>query len=624
MTDDTERRLREWAATGGGSARPRRGSTARNEREDRQQTPENVPRNQREEDLRMFEEAGPLSDDELAPRPSRPTRADAALRRTGPLGERPSSDRRRAPVSTPRSPTPRPKRPATEPKMPSTSSKSAPADATAVRKNRKLSAPPPERTPSEVRATARRRQRNWDGPLVGVTRASDPPPAAWTHLLAEFDPTTMSENDVFHVGLDVGTSGIRIGCTNSFTGQVSFFDFGANLAGGTRFSFPALVGIEGTTMVFGNDAVPTPWRNRFASFKAGLLFPERERQDTAQWARLDLVPHTDAFSGSDGPGIACFLFAAAVGRVLTEALPTLIGDLENRFLTFSVGAPLDGDSRRPLFRRTFATGVLLAGRVPPRIEASHLVELFARAWDDSVSLASAPEGLRRVYVRHEAQLVTRPLEALMQPMRTFLVVDVGATTTEVAILRQGDDGIIHRWASESLPVGIDSADLDKLRASGQHDLVALRVNRKTGKRVRQPWIEELADDVWREVRRVSQDAIALNPDRKSWSVLNVALAGGGSNLSEIRKAVLKGDRPHKFVESLVHHPLRLEKDVTVVGASTSHIDASEVPELLCLAGAVTSPDEDQPYSEATLDEVLPTYEDPIAELKRDRRGRWLG
>ena len=80
--------------------------------------------------------------------------------------------------------------------------------------------------------------------------------------------------------------------------------------------------------------------------------------------------------------------------------------------------------------------------------------------------------------------------------------------------------------------------------------------------------------------------------------------------------------PHPWVCERLAHPPQIPK-VTVVGASTLGPDAREFPELVCVLGAARSPDEDIAYSLRQPDEVIPFYEDPLAELGRAARAKWL-
>src|SRR5687768_10819171 len=63
-------------------------------------------------------------------------------------------------------------------------------------------------------------------------------------LLHRTEASAVADDRIFSVGLDAGTSGIRVAVHNEFHGATTLFDFGPNLAGGTRFSMPAVAAVR--------------------------------------------------------------------------------------------------------------------------------------------------------------------------------------------------------------------------------------------------------------------------------------------------------------------------------------------------------------------------------------------
>jgi hypothetical protein len=295
--------------------------------------------------------------------------------------------------------------------------------------------------------------------------------------------------------------------------------------------------------------------------------------------------------------------------------------MEKCFLSFSVGAPLGTQEMRQRFARAYAAGLLLGGSLQEEMDPSELVELFASAWTDSEDLALADEKSLRVHVRHEAQLVTYPLTQLLSAGKTFMIADIGATTTEVAIFRQGPHEL-QRWASQSLPIGVDQSDLARLEETNDDtDLLQLRIRRREGAAAGDG-LGALLPALEKQVRAVVTKAVNLNPDERSWTEMNVALAGGGSNLKAVRDVFSGGPAPHPFVRTRLLHSLT-PPEVEVVGASNLGPASSESPEIMCVLGAAYPPDEDQPYSSDELEMVIPIHEDPIAERRRALASQWL-
>jgi hypothetical protein len=411
---------------------------------------------------------------------------------------------------------------------------------------------------------------------------------------------------------------------HEFTGRIRLYDFGENRAGGTRFSFPALAGIGSDgRIVFGNDAVSIEWQRRFQSAKAGLIFSDQSAGTNDRWARLGLS-NADAFRAPDGPSVVDLLYSACIGRALALALPSVVPQSRTAFLSFSVGAPLDGTgTTRSRFAQAFAAGILLAETVEPAMDVRELIDVFAQAWSGGRALALASEAERRVHVRAESQLLVKSLAPIMTLGRSFLIADIGATTTELAVLRRGTDRALHRWATISLPLGVDAADRLHMHERGDDvDLLQLRIERVHGQSANAEAIERLALDLSASARRVAHLAVKQNKDPKGFRTIHVCVAGGGSRIKRLKEALLSGEKLHPFVRGRVSHEPRLPGSIEVVGASSRSPAPDEVPELICVAGAASSPDEDEPYSDEQFDPVDPDYSDPLHDLSRQMRAKW--
>lgn len=574
----------------------------------------------KEEFLEMFEKAGPLSEEECAPEVQLPVRKK-------PRAPEPEL----LPESFGPPASPRPSRPIQEPEP--KGFRELEEDEEVVlefRKGEGVSEASRKETDEAKKsdpsiASAKVSWYEWEGPLEGVPPLRAKPQRDWQRVLDQ-DPEEVLPERVFSVGVDTGTSGLRVASKSEFTEEYCLFDFGENKAGGSRFSFPALIGVDGDRVLFGNDAVDVPWQRRFTSFKAGMLFLDQAKGMTERWQRIGL-PYAESFASDKGPKVPEFLYSMSVAKALSLSLPELLNGLEDTYLTFVVGAPSDGwrEDVSPRFHRAFSAGVLLAGCMAEAQNTETLVRCFAHAWKEAESLSQASEAEARIHVRHETQLSVSSLRKFFQNGRTFIIGDIGATTTEVAMIRV-DFGRLNRWVSRSLPVGVDQADLRALSESrSKKDLVARRVDRmqKRPGALKNQHTVQLAADLEKQVAGVLRQAISLNPDKPSWEEVHVSVFGGGANIQDLGDVFKNVDVFHDFVKRPIHHPLKL-LPASVRGASEKPPAREETPELVTVLGAATPVFEEIPYSAEKMQVVLPEVdENPYWELEKQARSRWL-
>jgi hypothetical protein len=189
---------------------------------------------------------------------------------------------------------------------------------------------------------------------------TDGGPVRLAHRLLDLRSGLKGVHHLF-VGIDAGTSGIRVAVRDEYSGRNALVDFGPNAAGGTRFSFPTTIGVAGNRFVFGNQAVATEPRRRLVSVKAALVHPNIGQILNEQWRSLGLT----AVAGNAKSSIAEMLYSVLIARALEQALPTLAGSFGHRSdatlaFSFAVGAPVaDGESEQFRFLRALASAVLL-------------------------------------------------------------------------------------------------------------------------------------------------------------------------------------------------------------------------------------------------------------------------
>ena len=567
-------KLKDWAA----GKMPQRGYRGKRRESAEPEAPEADTRTLNQDLRRLFEEAGDLPSEEMARRISAKKQREKAAARQVRL--RSDND---MPHHVPAPPEPAPQKMIIggfstlseedeiilEFRKGDTLGTKTPEDGTARREDRpRIDHRPPK-------------WYSWDHDLVGVAPGMLKYPPSWKSIL-DRNAEHVSEDQVHFVGVDAGTSGIRVAAWNEYREDYHVFDFGENKAGGTRFSFPSLVGFDGNNILFGNEAVGAPWRQRFTSFKAGMLYLEQAKGMTEKWCNLGL-PFPDSFSNQCGPRVPEFLYSVSIAKALHLSLPRLIERFREAFLIFTVGAPGDGwrEDVGPRFHRCFATGVLLAGCMGRIQDAEDLIQRFARAWTEGKHLVCLAEEQRKLHVRHEAHLAVSSLNRLFREGRTFLIADIGATTTEVSVLRYSSR-VLHRWVSRSLPIGVDQADLLTLnKANSRKDLVARRLARVSGKSrsTQDSEIGELAARLREQVKIVLRQAVGLNPDRPSWEEIHVAIAGGGANIPPLVDVFLGLGNLHDHVQRVVRHPLQMPQ-VNARGGSKKPPTDEELLELV--------------------------------------------
>lgn len=486
---------------------------------------------------------------------------------------------------------------------------------------------------------------DWDEWLAkyGTARLPDRIPGLTAEQPAKDDffasllnpPDAIEHDRHFFIGIDAGTSGIRIGLYDEYADETRLYDFGENAAGGTRFSFPVIAAVSGGRLILGNDAVTAMPEERFVSFKAALIHEEPEREIKRRWRELGLPYHQEL--GGAIPNVADFLYSVSIARALELALVALIerggsSPTSQADIQFAVCAPVDAKPITQMrFHRALACAIILAGSVGNAPRINSMIHYFAFAWEAAGSVCSVPPENQRLYVKSEAYSAIRSLRKLLKDKNNFLIADIGATTTDLSVIRVGIDRLAC-FAAYSIAVGVDTADSRYLSATGSaaNDVLSLRLERhgQEDRTIQQreayrAALEETAKELQDGLRRVMRAAVDKNPDRSSWERIHVVVAGGGSNIDELKRVFTAGQLPHGFVR---HRPVipAVISETVVVGHSTQPPSRNEAFELLSVLGTSTPAYEDIEYrGPDEIAAVTPVFESPTGELDKIRYMRWV-
>lgn len=440
---------------------------------------------------------------------------------------------------------------------------------------------------------------------------------AWERLLEHPD----SGEGVFNIGIDVGTSGIRVASFDEDTDRIRAFDFGPNEGGGTRFSFPAVVGRRGSYLTFGNDACRLPPTERVVSYKAGLIHPDHESRYRVPWAEIGAGSRA-LFQGDGGPGPEAFAFVLSLAQALQIAVPQLLlapgVDPPPAYVRVSVGAPgrRGSDWHRRIERATFAA-LRIAGGLPQQPKVEEAVSWFVHAWRRAEAESSASEEEKRVFLVPEVYASLRALSSGFVEGENLLIADIGATTTEIAVLRYHQRKI-HLWHGDSTPVGVD--DRDRGEEAG-NDVLQIR-RKRPSRSASASWegYQGTSRSLGSLARRTVCSAVQLNMDEPSWKAVSVVVVGGGSHIPPLKAAVRSppgNEGLHRWVKQVsLREPTAGE--VEVVGRSADPPGRDELPEIIPLLGIVREDWGSVGFSDETLERVDVGVEDPEEELKKEQ------
>lgn len=361
------------------------------------------------------------------------------------------------------------------------------------------------------------------------------------------------------VGLDFGTSGTKVVVRRLDKGRLALaVDFGTDQDGFSRFSFPSTVRLDGSRLLFGDDAERRGRGIVFRSLKRTLL--ERTNEDVRHPASPELLPpprHLDAHPH--------FLVAAYLGSVLRRVRKVVAhgygADVEFLYNLDIPVSQLDGSPVRRGFQTAFDAAVDFGETDDLRLD--DYSALWAR-WMDVLGRESTglpdPEIKRWTLIPESSAIVKGAESALASilpdSLRYTAIVDIGAGTTDFGWFKwttseEGDR--INFFSAHTSLIGCDDVDEKLLKISdtpdkhkprlfpvvraAKRDLAANRcVNLGSEDRTLGPddldrAVAEVADHCFEEdyVRSFGE---AYKRDRNSdnWRGVRVILVGGGSQL----------------------------------------------------------------------------------------------
>jgi hypothetical protein len=326
--------------------------------------------------------------------------------------------------------------------------------------------------------------------------------------------------EILIVGIDAGTTGVRVALHDTLEEDFFVFDFGGNSAGGTRFSFPAVVSCQDDRICFGNEAVSSSGESLFLGAKAALIHASVEEGLTEDWAESESGNHVEF---GRGPTVADFLYSVVVARSLELSLPTLTRACERyrhaQYL-FTLSAPTTGATitgRR--FEQNLASALLLAGSVGRRPKVGTVAERFRDAWDKARRFCQRRDDERLLFIRPEAVAAILPFRRRFSNGDNVLIADVGGTTSDISLIRQGT-GCLACYSLASAPIGLDQ--VDRSVAGGESrgkGMLEARLRRHAAGRgaTHHEALAAVCAELSRAARRATLAAVRKDRDAGGWA-----------------------------------------------------------------------------------------------------------
>ena len=318
------------------------------------------------------------------------------------------------------------------------------------------------------------------------------------------------------------------------------------------FASPSLVCLDGDRIVFGRDAAMHKRGMVFPSLKVRLLQP-RIAEDTAD----------DNFPVGIGPDllVACYL-SWALRRIKQDT-----ADLESSSMFLNVAAPMDHIEDETLKTRYLrivqAAWESVFGEEQRAVEQGAKIEDLKNWFMPWLKDDKAVPGIehRRYEVLPEtvAPIVSLSRNPEMAP-GMYLIVDMGAGTTELSVNHVGERGADQRivcYADESNYLGAADFEYIDVNIDSNPELATRRDAMLTRfrKAYKRTWYKGYEKD--------AQNRAA----RQRWSDLTVLLAGGGGQRSEISQTITESRPMQQFFdddessyEVTWHHPTLVDLD----------------------------------------------------------------
>jgi len=418
------------------------------------------------------------------------------------------------------------------------------------------------------------------------------------------------------VGIDFGTSGTKV-AFRSFGDRRRIpivIDFGTDLEGYCRFSFPSAVRLSGDRVVVGRAAIHARSSDDVIvrSPKVGLLHPTGRK-----WAGVD--------GDLDSPAleeVASALVVADAIRTAKAVIRDTIGENHGALL-FNIDIPVK-DADRPEVSRRFHRVLSVALEFAEHLDRESTVLQVSDAWRD----LRAAEGSGGDLIP-EAQAVIHGIRKLarLEPDELHAVLDVGAGTVDMGIFKIVTRKVganVAFWGATSEPGGCDDLDARLQDTLGLSDdvLPGLQAAKVRLLQTKQPQrvggctldmshinvaAEWLADRYASPYGRVFGEAYKKDRRNSRWKTLRTLVVGGGSLVPRLTECLCRP--PRDFVDV---HPVKLNSgmECRVAGDSVHGPSDDELPFLIPAIGLS--------HSRAELDDV--TLPSEVADDDTRERG----
>ena len=407
------------------------------------------------------------------------------------------------------------------------------------------------------------------------------------------------------IGLDFGTSGTKVVVRRLDKGRVaSAVDFGTVLTGFSRFSLPSTVRLDGSRLLFGDDAERHPKGIVFRSLKRTLMDTDGE---------VGHPPSPELPPPQDLAAYPHFLVAAYLGLVLRrvrELMAQEYGADAEVFYNLDIPvSQLDGGPVQRGFQTALDAAVDFAETADLCLEDYSV--LWAR-WVDVLGRGSTglPDlEFKRWALVPESSAIVKGAEAalasiLPNSLRYTAIVDIGAGTTDVGWFRwvtREEVDRIYFFSAQTCLVGCDEVDERLLiiaKASDNdkpHLFPAVRAAKRElaanrcvdlGRECRSlapgdlgRAVEEVAGRCFEDYVRSFGEAYKRDRNSNNWKDIRVILVGGGSQLEGFRDKFRFHPRSRQHVFNQYVDLLRLgrSKPVRLAAETLGTMGSTSVP-----------------------------------------------
>jgi hypothetical protein len=263
------------------------------------------------------------------------------------------------------------------------------------------------------------------------------------------------------VGLDFGTSSIKA-AVRELTDRskpVALVDFGTKIDGFSRFAFPSSISIRPEAIRTGVDAEQAGPVGLQRSVKMKLL---GQSVGASIWP--DWLPRGEGIDLPEPEFAAALLLASALKSVKQAVSDDLEGLSDVRLL-INLDVPVD-ELDQPQSHRRFSRILRIALKLADTLQFPCPRNRAIEAWlvaAMEVSQDGTPEAERPWSVVGEAQAILGGIADSIQPepTRPYVIVDIGAGTTDVGVFRlstvDGEDRV-NFFAAGPCYIGCDQID----------------------------------------------------------------------------------------------------------------------------------------------------------------------